>query len=78
MTSGFNPKDAQAKIVLGEAAHLQKVIWTKCGNAYIEWLRDRELAGMGLQGQLAEEYVNALARNDLKGFRQFFLVRLLS
>jgi len=73
-TPGFNAKDAQAKQVLAEAAGLQRTIYSKTGQEYITWLRDVELAGMGMVGQTVEEYLRALASLDLKGFRQFFQV----
>lgn len=74
-TPGFNPKDAQAKQVLAEAAGLQKTIYVKQGQAYITWLRDVELRGMGMGADTVQEYLRALASLDLKGFRQFFQVR---
>ncbi|KAL2866238.1 Ran GTPase-binding protein LOS1 [Aspergillus lucknowensis] len=71
-TPSFNSKDAQAKQVLAEAGGLQRIIYAKTGMEYIEYLRDQELPGMGMGGDLVEEYVGTLSRLDLKGFRQFF------
>ncbi|KAL2859678.1 Exportin-T [Aspergillus pseudodeflectus] len=71
-TPSFNSKDALAKQVLAEAGGLQKIIYGKMGMEYIEYLRDRELPGMGMGGDLVEEYVRTLSQLDLKGFRQFF------
>ncbi|KAL4787851.1 Exportin-T [Aspergillus varians] len=73
-TPSFNSKDAQAKQVLSEAGGLQRVIYGKTGMEYIEYLRDRELPGMGMGVDLVEEYVGTLSRLDLRGFRQFFPV----
>ncbi|KAL4789997.1 Exportin-T [Aspergillus venezuelensis] len=75
-TPTFNSKDAQAKQVLAEAGGLQRVIYGKTGMEYIEYLRDRELPGMGMGADLVEEYVGTLSRLDLRGFRQFFPVSL--
>ncbi|KAL1954493.1 hypothetical protein VTO42DRAFT_1104 [Malbranchea cinnamomea] len=72
MNASFNPKDAQAKLVLGEAAGLQKIIYAKTGPEYIDWLRSTELPGMGMGPDLIEEFVGSLERFDQKGFRQFF------
>ncbi|OAX82739.1 exportin-T [Emergomyces africanus] len=72
MTPTFNPKDAQAKQVLGEAAVLQKVIYLKTGQEYIEYLRGNELPGMGMPEDLINEFVESLKQLDAKGFRQFF------
>ncbi|KAL4862307.1 Exportin-T [Aspergillus spectabilis] len=71
-TPTFNSKDAVAKQVLAEAGGLQRIIYGKTGMEYIEYLRDRELPGMGMGGDLVEEYVGTLSRLDLRGFRQFF------
>jgi exportin-T len=73
-TPSFNAKDAQAKQVLAEAGGLQRTIYSKMGMEYIEYLRDRELPGMGMGADLVEEYVGTLSRLDLRGFRQFFPV----
>jgi exportin-T len=73
-TPTFNSKDAYAKQVLAEAGGLQRIIYGKMGMEYIEYLRDRELPGMGMGGDLVEEYVGTLSRLDLRGFRQFFPV----
>lgn len=73
-TPGFNPKDAQAKQVLAEAAGLQKTIYFKQGQEYITWLRNVELRGMGMGADTVQEYLRALATLDLKAFRQFFQV----
>ncbi|KAL3487702.1 Exportin-T [Aspergillus germanicus] len=71
-TPSFNSKDALAKQVLAEAGGLQKIIYGKMGMEYIEYLRDRELPGMGMGADLVDEYVRTLSQLDLKGFRQFF------
>lgn len=73
-TPSFNSKDAQAKQVLSEAGGLQRTIYLKTGVEYLEYLRTQELPGMGMGADLIEEFVSALARLDLKGFRGFFPV----
>lgn len=70
----FNFKDAQAKQALGEAAGLQKTIYTKTGQQYLRWLRDVELRNMGMGDGDIQNYLNALGNMDGKGFRQFFQV----
>ncbi|KAL2824032.1 Exportin-T [Aspergillus cavernicola] len=71
-TPSFNSKDALAKQVLAEAGGLQRIIYGKTGLEYMEYLRDRELPGMGMGASLVEEYVGTLSRLDMRGFRQFF------
>jgi exportin-T len=78
MNPSFNSKDAQAKLVLGEAAALQKVIYLKTGPTYVKWLRENELPGLGMGADLVDEFVGSLERLDAKGFRQFFQVCLKS
>ncbi|CAI7620119.1 unnamed protein product [Penicillium manginii] len=68
----FNSKDAQAKQVLAEAGSLQRTIYSKTGGEYTDYLRNNELPGMGMGGDLIEEFVTALSQSDAKGFRQFF------
>lgn len=75
MNSSFNPKDAQAKQVLGEAAAMQKVIYSKTGPEYLQWLRNSEFPGMGMGTDLINEYLSSLEQLDVKAFRQFFQVR---
>ncbi|MCJ1286650.1 pre-tRNA nuclear export protein [Xylographa opegraphella] len=72
----FNPKDAQGRQVLGEAAGLQRAIYAKTGQEYLTWLRDMELRRMGMNNATIDEYLNALCTFDAKGFRQFFQVSL--
>ena len=70
----FNSRDAQGKQALGEAAILQKTIFTKTGQSYLSYLRDVELRNMGMGDDSINEYLNALGGLDAKGFRQFFHV----
>lgn len=75
-TPSFNSKDAQAKQVLAEAGGLQRIIYCKTGIEYADYLRNQELPGMGMGADLIEEFLSALTQLDLKGFRQFFPVRI--
>ena len=73
-SSNFNSKDAQGKQVLGEAAGLQKAIYTKTGQEYLSWLREIELRQTGMDDGTIQEYIQALCNLDVKGFRHFFQV----
>jgi len=70
----FDPKDTQGKQVLGEAAALQKAIYTKTGQEYLTYLKDVELSGMGMDSVTVNEYLIALSHPDTKTFQQFFKV----
>lgn len=72
--TNFNPKDAQGRQVLGEAAGLQNAIYAKTGQEYLTWLRDVELRRMGMNEVSIDEYLHALCTFDMKKFRQFFQV----
>lgn len=72
--SNFNSNDAQGRQVLGEAAGLQKAIYTKTGQEYLSWLREVELRETGMDDGTIEKYIQALCTLDMRGFRQFFQV----
>lgn len=70
----FDSNDAQGKQVLGEAAALQKAIYNKTGEDYVQYLRNIQLSGIGMDVTQMENYLNALCSMDLKGFQQYFKV----
>lgn len=70
----FDSKDAQGKQVLNEAALLQKAIYSKTGQAYLTYLREIELSGMGMSSDIIEEYLGALTTSDSRGFQVYFKV----
>ncbi|KZZ88550.1 HEAT repeat containing protein [Ascosphaera apis ARSEF 7405] len=72
MTPSFNAKDAQSKQALAEASNLQKTIYTKTGQEYLEYLSTGELPSIGMGEELVNEYLSALATLDFKGFKVFF------
>lgn len=72
-TGGFNPKDAQSRIVLGEVATLQKMLYLKLGEAFCESLKGNIFPQIGV-GRGAEEYCDALRRMEVKEFKSFFQV----
>ena len=74
----FNPKDAQARQVLGEAASMQKAIFSRTGQSYIDYLQENEFKRVGIDGAAANDYLQALSTTDVKKFRQFFQVGLAS
>jgi exportin-T len=74
----FNPRDAQARQVLGEAAGMQNAIYTKTGQEYIRYLEETELRNLGLDPNGVREYIEALTTSNSKKFRSYFQVRLFS
>jgi exportin-T len=72
MNRAFNPKDAQARQVLAEAALLQKTIYIKTGQEYLSWLRDDELTKTGMPAEMITEYLRNLVELDQRAFKAFF------
>ena len=70
----FQPKDAQSKQALGEAAAMQRAIFAKTGQNYATYLQDVEFKRVGIEGVTASEYLEALSAPDVKEFRQYFQV----
>lgn len=70
----FNPKDAQAKQVLGEAGGLQVSIYMKTGQLYASYLETTELRNVGLDANGVNEYIGSLKSSDSKRFRRYFQV----
>jgi exportin-T len=58
--------------VLGEAANLQKTIYSKTGQEYLSWLRDNELRSMGMNDDMINDYLTKMTGLDAKGFRTYF------
>lgn len=72
MAPGFNAKDGQTRLVLMEAAGLQKTIYAKCGAEYLQYLKSTELPGIGLQGQMQDEFITKLSESDYKSWKSWF------
>lgn len=72
MSANFNPKDAQIRQVLAEAAALQKTIYKKNGQQYVTWLRGTELKQLGMTDDMINSYLDGLIRLELKAFKPFF------
>jgi exportin-T len=70
---GFDVKDAQIRLILGELASLQKAIYDQQGPSYTSYLCDLYLPGLGLPRDLAQEYVSQLSQLKSKEFKKFFV-----
>ncbi|KAF3901666.1 Exportin-T [Orbilia brochopaga] len=70
--SQFDAKDAQSKLVLGEVATLQKVIYGRTGGNFVTYLRETFFPSINFPEHAAEEYLSALQRLDIKTFKKFF------
>ena len=76
-TQGFNPRDAQARQVLIEAATLKKTIYLRSGGDFLPWLRDTELRGTGMNDAAAQQFLTSICELDVKQFQKFFSVSVL-
>ncbi|KAI9798068.1 MAG: pre-tRNA nuclear export protein [Piccolia ochrophora] len=72
-TLTFNPKDAQARQVLGEAATLQRTIFAKTGEDFVRYLREVWFPSLRLSEDRVVEFLQALESRDPRGFKTFFL-----
>lgn len=68
----FNPKDGQGRQVLMEAAALQKVIYAKNGQDYINYMQNTELPSLGLQGAMMADFFVKLMNLDVKAWKSWF------
>ncbi|KAJ9658272.1 pre-tRNA nuclear export protein, partial [Neophaeococcomyces mojaviensis] len=68
----FNPKDGQSRQVLMEAAGLQKTIYAKNGQEYINYLQTTELPGLGLQVSMMQDFLRKLTSMALKDWKSWF------
>ncbi|KAL8783023.1 MAG: hypothetical protein Q9213_004920 [Squamulea squamosa] len=68
----FDAKDAQGKQAMAEAAGLQKAIYIKTGEEYLNFLRNTGLSRMGMDAGTVDEYLRALSTSDAKTFKQYF------
>ena len=71
-SSKFNPRDSQARQVLNEIASMQLQILRKAGQPYLEVLKG-QLASLGVDQNVIENYLRAMTEKDEKGFRAFFI-----
>lgn len=69
----FNPKDGQSRQALTEAAALQKTIYAKNGQDYINYMRSTEFPSLGLQGAMMEDFLTKLTTLDVKAWKSWFV-----
>jgi len=70
--SSFNPKDGQSRQVLMEAAGLQKTIYAKNGQEYINYLQNTELPSLGLQALMIQDFLSKMTSMPLKDWKSWF------
>ncbi|RVD87716.1 uncharacterized protein DFL_001930 [Arthrobotrys flagrans] len=68
----FDAKDAQGRLVLGEVATLQKVIYGRTGTNFVTYLQGTFFPSINFPEHAATEYLSALQQLDHKKFKKFF------
>lgn len=69
----FNSRNAQMRSVLGDLGIVQHTIYTVHGPAYLQFLSQQYLPGIGLPQQYVEEYLSKLQSSDTKAFKTFYI-----
>lgn len=69
----ISPKDAQGKLVLGEVANLQKMLYIKLGDGFLQHLRTEVFPMIGVNRGV-DEYCQALQTMEGKDLKNFFQV----
>lgn len=70
---GFNPRDAQLRIALGEAAALLKALFDFKGQSYATYLDQVFLPQLGMPKPMADEFIQNLGNLKPKDFRKFYV-----
>ncbi|ANB11334.1 Los1p [Sugiyamaella lignohabitans] len=69
--SGYDSKDAQIRLVLGELATLQKIVFEQKKDVYSSFLAGY-LSRLGLPQNICQEYLTQLAQLKPKEFKKYF------
>lgn len=72
-TKAISPKDAQGKLVLGEVANLQKMLYVKLGDEFLHNMRAEVFPMIGVTRGV-EEYCQAMQNLEGKELKVFFQV----
>lgn len=72
-TKAFSPKDAQGKLVLNEVGNLQKMLYVKLGDAFLQNLRG-EVFPMIQVSRGVDEYCHVMQTLEGKELKVFFIV----
>lgn len=70
---GFNIRDAQTRLVVSEAAALQRAIYERKGPVYVTYLSGQYFPSIGLPDDMAQDYLNNLSQLASKDFKKYFI-----
>lgn len=69
----FNIRDAQMRMVVGEAAVLERAIYEHKGSEYLSFLNEKYLPMIGVPPNLAQEYLERMTSLNAKDFKKYFI-----
>ncbi|KAF7730156.1 pre-tRNA nuclear export protein [Apophysomyces ossiformis] len=72
MNAAFNVADGQSLLVFGEMTSIQKVVCSKQGNQFIEYMNNVFFPSIQCPRETAERYCQAVQQYDVKEFKKYF------
>jgi exportin-T len=70
---GFDIRDAQTRLVVSEAAALQRAIYERKGPVYVTYLSNQYFPSIGLPENMAQDYLGNLSQLTSKDFKKYFI-----
>ncbi|KAG0172349.1 pre-tRNA nuclear export protein, partial [Apophysomyces sp. BC1015] len=74
MNAAFNVADGQSLLVFGEMTSIQKVLCTRQGNEFVEYMNNVFFPSIQCPRETAERYCQAVQQYDVKEFKKYFQV----
>ncbi|SAM06431.1 hypothetical protein [Absidia glauca] len=72
MSNAFNISDGQSMLVFGEITGIQKMLYTKQGNEYADYMLNVFFPSIQCPRETAERYCQAIQQSDLKQFKKYY------
>ncbi|KAG2221392.1 hypothetical protein INT45_012643 [Circinella minor] len=72
MHASFNVADGQSILVFGEMTSIQKTLYIKHGNEFLEYMNNVFLPSMQCPPETAQTYCQALQQCDNRAFKKYF------
>ncbi|CAO3627556.1 unnamed protein product [Cunninghamella blakesleeana] len=72
MNNAFNVSDGQSMLVFGELTGIQKTLYNKQGNEYLEYMLNVFFPSIQCPRETAEGYCQAIQQYDLKQFKKYY------
>ncbi|KAI8097196.1 armadillo-type protein [Halteromyces radiatus] len=72
MNNAFNVADGQSMLVFGEITAIQKTLYSKQGNDYVEYMMNVFFPSIQCPRETAERYCQAIQQYDAKQFKKYY------